>query len=264
MFDNSENLKEVNLILIDIGNTFTRIGFCIKDSIKNAVDIPTHPVGVLTEKFALELEKYDRYSFSGAVIASVVPGADICILQNLQKLKLPFIQVDHNHTGGVRLKVKEPSSVGADRIANAAGVFHNYKKGAIVADLGTANTFDIITPKGEYLGGVIAPGAGAVSEALSVRASKLEKVEFLRPDKIIGNDTVSALASGLFFTIKGQVLEIFRVLEKEVPESYIKIITGGTSPLIKSEFSEEYINDRNLTLKGLLSIWLNKAADSSL
>ncbi|NLB34709.1 MAG: type III pantothenate kinase [Elusimicrobia bacterium] len=251
------------LILIDIGNTSTRLGYSEGDCILWTVDIPTQPIETLHERYLKENIFGDvAEKISGGVIATVVPDSEKKISSILTNSGIPLLHVNHKITGGVKLGVKNPAALGADRIANAAAVVRYYKKSAIVADLGTANTFDVVNANGLFLGGLIAPGGGAISDALSSRAAKLDKVDLIFPEKIIGDDTESALKSGLYFSVKGQIDEIFAAILSELKENHLKIITGGVSEIFRREFPGDYVFDRNLTLKGLIAIWMYKTESS--
>ena len=141
--------------------------------------------------------------------------------------------------------------VGADRIVNAVAAFARYGASAIVVDFGTATTFDCVSPSGDYVGGVIAPGLGISSEALFLRAARLPRVEITCPPKVIGKSTVTAMQSGLFHGYVGLVDGILAKLLEEMGGDPRVLATGGLAELIASgsRFIEE--TDANLTLEGL-------------
>jgi len=145
--------------------------------------------------------------------------------------------------------------VGADRIVNAVAAYERYKRCIIVVDFGTATTFDYVSSKGEYMGGAIAPGIGISAEALFQRTSKLPRVEIVKPEKVIGKDTIQSIQSGIFFGYVGLVDEIVRRMKKERRSNPKVIATGGLAGLIAGE--SETIEEVNefLTLEGLKIIY---------
>lgn len=156
---------------------------------------------------------------------------------------------------GMPILYENPREVGADRIVNAVAAYEKYQTGCIVVDFGTATTWDVVTPKGEYLGGVIAPGIGTAAEALYRNASKLPRVDIVKVDKAIGRNTVASMQSGLYFGYAGMVDAMVRRIGKEVDFEPRCIATGGLAPLIlqESECVEEA--DPELTLRGLRIIY---------
>jgi type III pantothenate kinase len=141
--------------------------------------------------------------------------------------------------------------VGADRIVNAVAVIHKYGRPAIVVDFGTATTFDAITPAGEYLGGVIAPGIVISAEALYEHAARLPRIEIQKPMDIIGRSTVGSMQSGLFYGYVSLVDGIITRMKEELGPSTRVIGTGGQAPFIRQEAKLIEAVDANLTLDGL-------------
>ena len=148
-----------------------------------------------------------------------------------------------------------PKEVGADRIVNAVAAFAKYQRELIVVDFGTATTFDFISKKGEYLGGSIAPGLLISVEALSQRASKLPRVEIVKPKEVVGKNTVHSIQSGIFYGYVGLVEGIVRRIQKENRVRAKVIATGGLAPLIAPESSVIGEVDEFLTLEGLRIIY---------
>jgi type III pantothenate kinase len=153
------------------------------------------------------------------------------------------------------IRYDNPHEVGADRIVNAIAAYDKYKQSLVVVDFGTATTFDYVSPRGEYMGGAIAPGIVISSEALFVRASKLPRIELIRPESVIGKNTIASLQSGIVFGYIAMVDGIVEKIKQEVKTNPRIIATGGLAPLIAegSKTIEEV--DPLLTLTGLRLIY---------
>jgi type III pantothenate kinase len=152
---------------------------------------------------------------------------------------------------GMPILYENPREVGADRIVNAVAAYESLRQGCIVVDFGTATTFDVVTPKGEYLGGAICPGIGISSEALFIRAARLPRVEFARPKNVVGRNTVASMQAGLVFGQVGLVDGLVARMREEVGFPCAVWATGGLAPLIAAESSTIEHVDELLTLRGL-------------
>ena len=149
------------------------------------------------------------------------------------------------------IQYENPQEVGADRIVNAVAGYEKFKKALIIVDFGTATTFDYITPKGDYMGGSIAPGIMISLEALFERASKLPRVELIRPKSIIGKNTVHAMQSGITYGYVSLVDGIVNKMKEEVKTNPYVIATGGLASMVFKESNTLDEVDEFLTLKGL-------------
>ena len=159
---------------------------------------------------------------------------------------------------GMNIKYDNPKEVGADRIVNAVAAYERYGGPVIIVDFGTANTFCFVNKEGEYLGGVIAPGIKISSEALFLRTAKLPKVEILKPERVIGKNTVESIQSGLVYGYIGMVDSIIErmIEEMKLKREEVKIIsTGGFSTIIGNESKYIQYSDKFLTLEGLRIIY---------
>ena len=160
---------------------------------------------------------------------------------------------------GMPIFYDNPKEVGADRIVNAVAAYDKYRKESIIVDFGTATTFDYVSPRGEYMGGCIAPGIVISSEALFERASKLPRVEFSKPRTVITKDTVSAMQAGIMFGYAGLVDGIVNRMKAEIKTDPLVIATGGLARVVAPETKTIEKIEEMLTLDGLRIIYdLNK------
>lgn len=166
---------------------------------------------------------------------------------------------------GVPILMDNPKEVGADRIVNAVAVVELYGGPAIVVDLGTATTFDAVSAKGEYVGGVISPGIEISMEALGIRGAQLRKIELARPRNVVGKSTVEAMQSGVVYGFAGQVDGIVTRMAKELagpngdPDDVRVIATGGLAPIVLGESSVIDDHEPWLTLIGLRLVYERNA-----
>lgn len=204
----------------------------------------------------LENEGVENVAISGIVIASVVPPVDWILRQFCERyFKQKPLFIEPGVKTGLPILTDNPSEVGADRVANCVGAFNRYGGPTIVVDFGTATNFDVVSRKGEFLGGAIAPGLNISAEALFARAARLPRVEIKRPAKIIGTNTVDNLQIGLFYGHIGLVDSILERMIAKLGDETKCVATGGLAHLIANE--SKYISEVNdmLTLDGLRIIY---------
>lgn len=247
------------LICIDIGNTNTVVGVFIKNILRNYYRVSSNhfltvdECGILIRQLIGEVK---TEKIEGVVIASVVPALTTVYEEMSAKyLHSEPVIVSSKLPLGMKILYDNPEQVGADRIANAVAAFEIYGGPVIVVDLGTATTFDVVSEKGEYLGGVISPGIETSSANLFQKAALLSKVELKKPKKVIGTNTQDSLKSGIIYGAVGQIDEIVRRIEKELMHIPKVIGTGGLAELVYKESNSIQKIDPTLTLKGLKTIY---------
>jgi type III pantothenate kinase len=255
------------LIAIDIGNTnvvagvFPAEGGRLPSRPRAVWRLSTRPADTADEYGLrlldlLERERLSASVLTGAAVASVVPSLDPVIREVVKKhLGREAFFIGPATDTGVKVRADFPAEVGADRIANAAAAFHRVKGPCIVADFGTAATFDCVNGRGEYLGGVIAPGPLMAAEALARKTAKLPLVDvFHPPSSPIGRNTVDSISSGLYHGYVGLTREILIQLKKAMKGNPKILATGGLAGLLAPSIKGlEVLPD--LTLDGIRLIW---------
>jgi type III pantothenate kinase len=204
------------------------------------------------------LEGIERKHIDGVILSNVVPQTSFNLRSLCQRYfgGEPMVVGDPSLKLGIKVLLDRPEEIGADRIANAVAARTRYKLPGIVIDLGTATTLDVLDAEANYLGGVIAPGINMAFEALYMGAAKLPRVEIRRPAKVVGQSTVSAMQSGIYWGYIGLIEGLVRRIEEEQGAKMTVIGTGGLVPLIAAGAKMIEHIDQDLTLLGLVDIYM--------
>ncbi len=252
------------LMAIDIGNTHTVLGIYQRNRLKEYFRVTSNHALTVDECGILLKQLFPYYrKIKDVIICSVVPPlTPIYEVMCRNFLKVEPLLVHADLPLGIKILYEDPHQVGADRIANAVAGYQIHGGPIIIVDLGTATTFDVISEKGEYLGGAIAPGVETSSMNLFQRAAQLFKISLEKPKTAIGRNTEESLRSGIIFGSVGQIDGIVNRIKKELKQRYgikkePKVIgTGGLANIIAKESLTIQSVDPILTLEGLRRIHL--------
>jgi type III pantothenate kinase len=249
------------LLALDVGNTNTVLGlYSLNGGTPKLVAhwrVTTHRTQTVDEYGVFFVNLFEMHGKSPShvkhiIISSVVPPVESTLRQVCKEyFHVEPLFVEPGIKTGVPVLVDNPAELGADRLANAVAAFEHYGGPCVVVDFGTATTFDVISAKGEYIGGAIAPGLGISADALFSRAARLGRIDIRRPAKVIGTNTVTHLQSGLYFGYIGLVDGILERITAELGAQPKVVATGGLARQIAAD--SRYIKeiDDMLTLDGL-------------
>lgn len=252
----------MTLLAIDVGNTNTVFGLFDGEELVRSWRIKTDARSTADE-MALVYRGLlaDQPEVTGIALCSTVPA----VLREMRHMlatyhdDIPTVIVEPGTKTGVPVLTDNPKEVGTDRIVNTMAAYHLYGGPSIVVDFGTSTNLDVVSDKGEFLGGALAPGIEISIEALASRAAQLRKVELVRPRSPIGKNTVEALQSGALYGFAGQVDGLVRRISDELGGVQAVIATGGLAPIVVPESETITHHDPDLTLVGLRLVFEKNA-----
>lgn len=247
------------LLCIDIGNTNTVLATFEGEKLVHSWRIKTDARSTADELALLYrgLLDADDVELTGVAACSTVPMALRSLRLMLERYfpDLPTVILEPGVRTGVQLAIDNPKEVGSDRVANTLAAFTRYGGPSIVVDFGTSTNFDVVSARGEFLGGVLAPGIQISVDALAARAAQLHKVELVRPPRVIGKNTVECLQSGVVYGFAGQVDGVVRGIISEIGPVRAVVATGGLAPVVLDECATVTHHEPTLTLIGLRLIF---------
>jgi len=252
------------LLAIDVGNTNTVLGLFDGEDLVTSWRIKTDARSTADEILLTLRGLLDGHpSPTGIAMCSTVPSAlrEYRLLLERYFADLPTVIVEPGTKTGVPVLTDNPKEVGADRIVNTMAAHRLFGGPCIVVDFGTSTNLDVVSEKGEFLGGALAPGVEISLEALAARAAALRKVEIVRPRSVIGKNTVEALQSGALYGFAGQVDGLVERIRAELPGIDAVIATGGLAPIVVLESQSITHHEPNLTLIGLRLVFERNAED---
>ncbi|MEZ5117920.1 MAG: type III pantothenate kinase [Candidatus Nanopelagicales bacterium] len=253
------------LLAIDVGNTNTVLGLFDGETLEHSWRIKTDARStademVLTFRGLLTTTP----EVTGIALCSTVPA----VLREMRSMldryyaDVPTVIVEPGTKTGVPVLTDNPKEVGADRIVNTIAAHHLFGGPCIVVDFGTSTNLDVISERGEFLGGALAPGIEISIDALAARAAQLRKVELVRPRSVIGKNTVEALQSGTLYGFAGQVDGLVRRITAELGGVQAVIATGGLAPIVVPESETITDHEPDLTLVGLRLVYAKNATEA--
>jgi type III pantothenate kinase len=248
------------ILLFDIGNTHTHIGMADGKRVLKQMDIPTREwfggnASALIKKFV------GAQKIEGVVLCSVVPNATPLVRKTVKALwKLDVLELSPKTLRGVGIDYPKPDSIGPDRLANAVAAKFHFGAPVVVVDFGTAVTFDVVDARGNYIGGIIAPGLAAMTDYLHEKTALLPKIKIREVKNIVGKSTEHAMLIGAVHGYRGLIRGLLVELKRELRAKKLPVVaTGGYAKLIAAQLPEISAVVPGLTLEGLRLVWQKQA-----
>jgi type III pantothenate kinase len=245
------------ILLFDIGNTHTHIGLADGRRVRQQADIRTQAwfdgaAAARVKKFA------GKNKITGAALCSVVPRATPCVCKMVRATwRLATLELTPKTLRGVGIDYPRPNSIGPDRLANAVAARQRFGAPVVVVDFGTAVTFDIVSSRGDYIGGIIAPGLAAMTDYLHEKTALLPKIKIREVKSVVGKSTEEAMLVGAVHGYRGLIRELIGELKRGLPAKNLPVVaTGGYAKLIAAKLPEISAVAPDLTLEGLRLVWL--------
>lgn len=246
------------ILLFDIGNTHTHVGLANDKRVVKQINVPTRAwfggkASALVKKFV------GRQKTDGAILCSVVPRATPFIRHTVRTFwELDVLELSPKTLRGVGIDYPKPNSIGPDRMANAVAAKFHFGAPAVVVDFGTAVTFDVLNSRGNYAGGIIAPGLAAMTDYLHEKTALLPKIKIREPKNVVGKSTEQAMLVGAVRGYRGLVRELIGELKRSLRAKKLPVVaTGGYAKLMASKLPEISAVAPDLTLEGLRLVWLS-------
>ena len=247
------------VLLFDIGNTHTHLGLATDTGVVKHINIPTREwssgkAPALVRKFV------GGKKIDGAILCSVVPRATPLVRKAVRDAwKLDPLELNAQTVRGVGIDYPKPRTIGADRLANSVAASKRFGAPVVVVDFGTAVTFDVVNPEGNYVGGIIAPGLAAMTDYLHEKTALLPRIRITEPKNVVGKSTEQAMLAGAVYGYRGLVRELIQELKRDMKAPHLPVVaTGGYAELIAAGLPEISAVEPNLTLEGLRLVWLSK------
>jgi type III pantothenate kinase len=250
------------ILLFDIGNTNTHLGLANRRRVVRQADLPT--LAWARGSAARLMKKFvGRASLEGAALCSVVPRATPLVHRAVRwHGQLSGLELTRKTLRGLGIDYPRPDTIGPDRLANAVAARHHFGAPVIVLDFGTAVTFDVVNRRGDYVGGVIAPGLAAMTDYLHEHTALLPRIHIRECQRAIGRSTEEAMLVGAVHGYRGLIREVLMELKRELKVRRLPVVaTGGYAKLIASQLPEITAVEPNLTLEGLRLTWMAHHAE---
>ena len=240
-------------LVVDIGNTNIVFALLDKGFVKYKWRVSTD-INRTSDEYYIWLKTIlkDNFNIKTVIIGSVVPE----VTEEIKRVCLNYLKkkvyvVNEDVKVNIPIKVENSKEVGTDRLVNSLAAWNSFKEACIIIDLGTATTFDVVNKNGAYIGGVICPGINLSLQTLHAAAAQLPRIAIAKPEQVIGNTTIKAMTSGIYYGYIGLIKYIVELTSLELKYKAKIILTGGLAELFSENLGINNIVKKNLTIDGL-------------